>query len=179
MAYDLFGVKEIKVISKIDEEQITTTLNQKLKINETAYYNNVTSAINALYRLSNLSAYDIILTKELSIKKQPIEYVALDNSDTWYTGKNIGTVGNSITHEVQYNTLANIITANFNLPSALTNVAKGEANLESGNKILLTITFYKAFSNINTTTGYIIFYTPNGKINKAIPLFLNQEEPTE
>lgn len=179
MSYDLTAVKKIQVISKVGGEEITTTLNPKFLINESAAHSNVTSAINALYRLSDLSVYDIVLTREVSLKREPIQYETLDDTGTWYTGKNIGAVGSSMLHEVQLNTLANIITTKFSVPSILENVAISTTALRTGNKVLITVTFYKAFSSTQSTTGYLTLYTQNSAVRKSIPMFINQEKPTE
>ncbi len=174
MAYNLTDVKSIKVISNPDTENpVSMTLNKNFKINPLANTSQVKTALNRIYRLSNLNADQIILTSEFNILKPTIDYEII-SGNTWYV--RFGTKGTLLTHEVELNTTENIITTKFYLPSSVSDKAVANAYL-SGNKVKIEVVVYTSYSYITGATGNIALITPSESINLGVTMRINQDEP--
>jgi len=173
MAYNLTDVKSIKVISNPNSENpISMTLNKNFKINPLATTQQVETAMNRIYRLSDLNADQIILNSEFNILKPAIDYEIISGKD-WYV--RFGTTGKLLTHEVELNTTENIINTKFSLPY---NIKTGVANAYlSGNKVKIELVLYQSYTYITGASGSITIITPGKTISLGINMKINQDEP--
>lgn len=174
MAYNLTDVKSIKVISNPDTENpVSMTLNKNFKINPSATFSKVDTALKRIYRLSDLDADQIILNSEFNILKPAIDYEIISGADCYARFDTVGLID----HTVELNTTENILSTYFQIPTEVYFNSVAYSYFSGKKGIAIKIAVYKTTSNISTKTGTLKLVTPSKEISLYVNMHINQNEP--